>query len=96
MASPEDGALLVTELEALALIEEELRRRHVESRTQGIVRLPRMLPKPVPPPEFWTRSEDSMGAPLRSPVADAVAELRALMRARRFGKPYSGGSDDGE
>jgi hypothetical protein len=89
----ENGTLVVTELEALALIEDELRKRHVASRSQGIVRLPPMLPKPVPPAEFWTRDESSMGAARLTPAAEAAAKVREFMRRRRHDHNYQGGSD---
>lgn len=87
--------VIVTEEEALVLIEDELRRRHVSQRSQGIVRLPRMLAKPEPPADFWTRPEAAMGAPLRVPVQDAVDRLRRMMRAKRVGQTLPG-DDDGE
>ena len=88
------GHLFVTELEALVLIEAELRQRHVESRSQGIVRLPRMLPKPVPPAEFWTRTESAMGAPLTSARAEAMAKVQAFMRQRRHDHTHGSADDD--
>lgn len=70
--------------EQLVLIRAELARRHVASRSTGLIRLPRRLPKPEPPPEFWTQGEDAMAAELRDPMAQAAAKLREMLKNRRY------------
>ena len=74
-----------TDAELMVVIEEELAKRHVASRSTGLIRLPRRAGKPVPPPEFWTQGEDTMAVELRHPTLEAAATLRAIMKARKAG-----------
>lgn len=82
---------VVREADALELIEAENRRRQAErrgvARLEGIVVLPPMTPKPVPPPGYFR--DDDERPPARVPSAREVAteRLLALLRAKRAGKP---------
>jgi hypothetical protein len=94
MTAPQDPAapseppkLAITKDADLEEIETELRARHAAQRSTGIIMLPPMRPKPVPPPEFWTQEADTMTAPRLTEVEIAAQRIRAMMRARKFGSP---------
>ncbi len=72
--------------EELELLDVELATRHVAQRSTGLIRLPKMAPKPEPPPEFWTRAESSMDVPLVTAKAAAQAVLKKFAEDRRFGR----------
>ncbi len=72
--------------EELELLDVELATRHVAQRSTGLIRLPKMAPKPEPPPEFWTQEASSLGAAVVSAKAAAESALRKFAEDRRFGR----------
>jgi hypothetical protein len=79
-------------LDWLARAQRERRRRQEAAQraagvTVGLFRLPERDPKPVPPPGFFEAGENVVLDPIVAVKVKAAAELREIIRARRYGRP---------